>query len=135
MADWLAAGGERKMEGLPWCEMNEKGQTRRRPASAESTERKLVVPAVGRSRAEASLLCGYFGEASQLWQVSNDAKHVISGILSRIRKGSLSITKDMIVGILPLFWLGDKKKKKKERKMSNTGSTGEGNKRDVKKRP
>lgn len=64
----------------------------------------------------------YFGEASRLWQVSNDAKHIISGILSRIPKGSLSITKDMIVGILPLFWLEDKKKKL----MCNTGLTGAG---------
>lgn len=30
------------MEGLPWCEMKEKGQTRRRPASDESTERNLL---------------------------------------------------------------------------------------------
>lgn len=30
------------MEGLPWCEMNEKGQTQRRPASAKSTERNLL---------------------------------------------------------------------------------------------
>lgn len=31
-----------QMEGLPWCEMNEKRQTQRRPAGAENTERNLL---------------------------------------------------------------------------------------------
>lgn len=31
-----------QMEGLPWCEMNEKRQTQSRPANVESTERNLL---------------------------------------------------------------------------------------------
>lgn len=95
-----------QMEGLPWCEMNEKGQTQRRPAGAESTERNLLCRLSAGCKLRPRFCVAISGEGGRLWQVSNDAKHIISGILSRIRKGSLSIVKDMIVGILTLFLRG-----------------------------
>lgn len=60
------------MEGLPWCEMNEKGQTQRRPAGAESTERNLLCRLSAARKPRASpppprFCVAISGKGSRLW--------------------------------------------------------------------
>ena len=66
-----------------------RGQTYRGTAGTGSSERTCCV---GRGASARPRFCVTISR-TPLWCVSKDAKHHISGILSRIPKGSLSITK------------------------------------------